>query len=99
MMQKVQELSTGQAPRNDVEKAKSYILDNIADAITVKDVGDIFILSKYLGKMGEIGISQFQSDHSNGNVGMCQHIFCRFHFHQRDIFGAQQTNNFGRQQK
>jgi AraC-like DNA-binding protein len=52
MMQKVQELSTGQAPRNDVEKAKSYILDNIADAITVKDVADhVGLSAEYFTKL------------------------------------------------
>jgi YesN/AraC family two-component response regulator len=52
MMKKVKELNTSQAPRNDVEKAKSYILDNIADAITVKDVADhVGLSAEYFTKL------------------------------------------------
>lgn len=45
MMKQVKELGTAQAPENDIEKAKSFISENIADPITVKDVADHVCLS------------------------------------------------------
>ena len=52
MMKKVKELSTGSPPANDIEKAKSFILDNIADPITVKDVADhVGLSAEYFTKL------------------------------------------------
>lgn len=52
MMKKVKELSTGQPPTNDIEKAKSFIMENIADPITVKDVADhVGLSAEYFTKM------------------------------------------------
>lgn len=45
MMKQVKELRTAQAPENDIEKAKSFITENIADPITVKDVAEHVCLS------------------------------------------------------
>ncbi len=45
MMEQVRELGKSQAPKSDIEKAKSYILENIADPITVKEVADHVCLS------------------------------------------------------
>lgn len=52
MMKQVKELNTTQFQRSDVEKAKSFILDNITDAITVKNVADHVCLSaEYFTKL------------------------------------------------
>lgn len=52
MMKQVKELNKSQLPSSDVEKAKSFILDNITDAITVKDVADHVCLSaEYFTKL------------------------------------------------
>ena len=45
MMKQVRELGKAQAPKSDIEKAKSFIMENIADPITVKDVADYVCLS------------------------------------------------------
>lgn len=45
MMKQVKELSAKQAPKSDIERAKSFIIDNIADPITVKEVADYVCLS------------------------------------------------------
>ncbi len=45
MMKQVKELGKATAPKSDIEKAKSFILENIADPITVKDVADYVCLS------------------------------------------------------
>lgn len=86
MMKKVREMSTGQAPSNDIEKAKSFIVDNISDAITVKDVADhVGLSAEYFTKLfkKETGqnIKEFITlmkveaakdmlEHSNLSVGM-----------------------------
>lgn len=86
MMKKVKELNTSQVPCSDVEKAKSFILDNIADAITVKDVADhVGLSAEYFTKLfkKETGqsikeyITQMKVEaaknmltHSNISVGM-----------------------------
>ena len=52
MMKKVKEVSTAQPPTNDIEKAKSFIMENIADPITVKDVADhVGLSAEYFTKM------------------------------------------------
>lgn len=45
MMKQVKELGKSKAPKSDIEKAKSFIMENIADPITVKDVADYVCLS------------------------------------------------------
>lgn len=45
MMKQVKELGKSTAPKSDIEKAKSFIMENIADPITVKDVADYVCLS------------------------------------------------------
>lgn len=45
MMKQVKELGKATAPKSDIEKAKSFIIENIADPITVKDVADYVCLS------------------------------------------------------
>lgn len=86
MMKKAKELNTCQAPNNDIEKAKSYILDNIADAITVKDVADhVGLSAEYFTKLFKKGTGQNikeyitlmkveaakdMLEHSNISVGM-----------------------------
>ncbi len=45
MMKQVKVLGKAQVPENDIEKAKSFIAENIADPITVKDVADHVCLS------------------------------------------------------
>lgn len=45
MMKQVKELGRSKAPKSDIEKAKSFIMENIADPITVKDVADYVCLS------------------------------------------------------
>lgn len=86
MLKKVNEISTSQAPRNDVEKAKSYILDNITDTITVKDVADHVCLSaEYFTKLfkretgqnikeyitqTKVEAAKDMLEHSNISVGM-----------------------------
>jgi AraC-like DNA-binding protein len=52
MMKMVDELENTQAPKSDVEKAKSFITENISDPITVKDVADHVCLSaEYFTKL------------------------------------------------
>lgn len=45
MMKQVRELGKSQAPKSDIEKAKAFIMENIGDPITVKDVADYVCLS------------------------------------------------------
>ena len=86
MMKKVDELDTRQMPRSDVEKAKSYILDNITDPITVKEVADHVCLSaEYFTKLfkketgqnvkeyitqAKVEAAKDMLEHSNISVGM-----------------------------
>lgn len=45
MMKQVQVLGKAHAPKSDIDKAKAFILENIGDPITVKDVADYVCLS------------------------------------------------------
>lgn len=52
MMKQVKELEMSKAPESDIEKAKSFISENIADPITVKEVADCVSLSaEYFTKL------------------------------------------------
>lgn len=52
MMKQVKELRAGQAPQNDVEKAKAFIAEHLADPITVRDVAEHMCLSaEYFTKL------------------------------------------------
>lgn len=52
MMKQVKELRASQAPQNDVEKAKTFISDHLADPITVRDVAEYMCLSaEYFTKL------------------------------------------------
>lgn len=52
MMKQVKELRASSAPQNDVEKAKTFISDNLADPITVRDVAEHMCLSaEYFTKL------------------------------------------------
>lgn len=86
MMKQVKELGTGQPPVNDIEKAKSFILDNITESITVKDVADHVCLSaEYFTKLFKketgqnikeyitvmkVEAAKDMLEHSNMSVGM-----------------------------
>lgn len=52
MMKQVDALESAKAPKNDIEKAKSFIAENISDPITVKEVADHVCLSaEYFTKL------------------------------------------------
>lgn len=52
MLDKVQELEQGQSDASDVERAKTFIIENIADQITVKEVAEHVSLSaEYFTKL------------------------------------------------
>lgn len=86
MMKQVKELGTAQVPENDIEKAKSFISENIADPITVKDVADHVCLSaeyftKFFKKetgqnikeyitLTKVAAAKDMLEHSNIPVGM-----------------------------
>lgn len=52
MMKQAKELRASQAPQSDVEKAKTFISDHLADPITVRDVAEHMCLSaEYFTKL------------------------------------------------
>lgn len=52
MMKQAKELRAGQVPQSDVEKAKTFISDHLADPITVRDVAEHMCLSaEYFTKL------------------------------------------------
>ena len=52
MLRQAGELEQGKAPANDIEKAKTFILENLSDPITVKDVADHVCMSpEYFTKL------------------------------------------------
>lgn len=52
MMKQVKELRASQAPQSDVEKAKTFVSDHLADHITVRDVAEHMCLSaEYFTKL------------------------------------------------
>lgn len=52
MLRQAEELERGKAPANDIEKAKTFILENLSNPITVKDVADHVCMSpEYFTKL------------------------------------------------
>ena len=52
MLRQAEELEQGMVPANDIEKAKTFILENLANPITVKDVADYVCMSpEYFTKL------------------------------------------------
>ena len=52
MLRQAEELEQGKLPASDIEKAKTFILENLSDPITVKDVADHVCMSpEYFTKL------------------------------------------------